>query len=201
MAGHLWKAEPGQTELDERERLDLIPSLITRSQLNEYELLNTASARDWAMSSNVQKRDDLLTDFFARELHRRMFSSIWKWAGKYRTTERNMGWEPHRITEGMRVAFDNAQHWLKHDTYTLTESAIRLHYHLVAIHPWSNGNGRHARLIADVLMVSRGYRALPWGRTRSDLVNAGTTRQHYIEALRRADSGAFEALLDFCSGR
>lgn len=201
MADHLWQAEPGQTELDEREKLDLIPSLITRSQLNEYELLNTASARDWAMSSHVQKRDDLLTDFFARELHRRMFSSIWKWAGKYRTTERNLGWEPHRITEGMRVAFDNAQHWLKNDTYSLTESAIRLHYHLVAIHPWSNGNGRHARLIADVLMVSRGNRALPWGGTRSDLVNAGTTRQHYIEALRQADGGVFEPLLDFCSGR
>lgn len=201
MADHLWKAEPGQTKLDERDKLDLIPSLITRSQLNEHELLNTASARDWAMSSKVQKRDDLLTDFFARELHRRMFSSIWKWAGKYRTTERNLGWEPHRITEGMRVAFDNAQHWLKHDIYSLTESAIRLHHRLVVIHPWSNGNGRHARLMADVLMVSRGNRALPWGETRSDLVNAGTTRQHYIEALRRADGGAFEPLLDFCSGR
>lgn len=201
MVDHLWKAEPGQTELDEREKLDLIPSLITRSQLNEYELLNTASARDWAMSSNVQKRHDLLTDLFARELHRRMFSRIWKWAGKYRTTDRNLGWEPHRITEGMRVAFDNAQHWLKHGTYSLTESAIRLHYHLVAIHPWSNGNGRHARLIADVLMVSRGNGALPWGGTRSDLVSAGTTRQHYIDALRRADSGEFEPLLNFCSGR
>jgi len=100
MADHIWKAEPGQTELDEREKLELIPSLITRSQLNEYELLNTASARDWAMSSHVQKRDGLLTDFFARELHRRMFSSIWKWAGKYRTTQRNLGWESHRITEG-----------------------------------------------------------------------------------------------------
>ena len=101
----------------------------------------------------------------------------------------------------MRVAFDDAQHWLKNDTYSLTESAIRLHYHLVAIHPWSNGNGRHARLIADVLMVSRGNRALPWGSTRSDLVNAGTTRQHYIEALRQADGGVFEPLLEFCSGR
>ena len=142
MADHLWKAEPGQTELDERDKLDLIPSLITLSQLNEYELLNTASGRDWAMSSNVQKRDDLLTDFFARELHRRMFSSIWKWAGKYRTTERNLGWEPHRIIEGVRVAFDQAQQWLKHAPYSLTESAIRLRYHLVVIHPWSNGNGR-----------------------------------------------------------
>jgi Fic-DOC domain mobile mystery protein B len=201
MADHLWKAKPGQTELSEREKLDLIPSLITRSQLNEYELLNTASARDWAMSPNVQKRDDLLTDFFARELHRRMFSSVWKWAGKYRTTERNLGWEPHRITEGMRVAFDNARHWVKHDTYSITESAVRLHYQLVAIHPWSNGNGRHARLIADVFMVSRGNSELPWGGTRSDLVNAGTARYHYIEALRKADSGTFQPLLDFCSGR
>ncbi len=201
MADHLWKAEPGQTELSEREKLDLIPSLITRSQLNEYELLNTASARDWAMSSNVQKRDDLLTDVFARELHRRMFSSVWKWAGRYRTTERNLGWEPHRITEGMRVAFDNARHWAKHDTYSIAESAIRLHYQLVVIHPWSNGNGRHARLIADVLMVSCGNSELPWGGTRSDLVNAGTARHHYIEALRKADCGTFKPLLDFCSGR
>jgi len=201
MSDNLWQAEHGQTPLDESEMRDLIPSVITRSQLNEYELLNTASAREWAMSSKVQKRDDLLTDFFSRELHRKMFSSVWKWAGKYRTSERNFGWDSHRITEGVRIAFDNVQHWVEHETYPITESAIRLHYHLVAIHPWSNGNGRHARLIADVLMVSCGKKELPWGGSRSDLVKAGTTRQHYINVLRKADRGVFEPLLDFCSGR
>jgi Fic-DOC domain mobile mystery protein B len=198
MPDNLWRADVGQTPLDESEQRNLIPSVLSRAQLNEYELANNLSARDWAMSAPVAKRDDLLTDFFARELHRRMFSSVWHWAGLYRTSERNLGWEPHRIIEGVRIALDDAKHWLAVGTYSDSEAAVRLHYRLVVVHPWSNGNGRHSRLMADVLMVSRGHAELSWGGSRVDLIKAGTARQHYINALRQADKGAFGPLLEFC---
>jgi fido (protein-threonine AMPylation protein) len=92
MPDDLWQDEPGQTPLTEEEKLQLRPSLSTRAQLNAGERLNIHAARLWAMRRTVLRRPDLITDAFARELHRRMFNQIWRWAGKYRTSDRNLGW-------------------------------------------------------------------------------------------------------------
>lgn len=192
----IFQEEAGNTELGAEERRDLIPSLTTRAELNEAERLNIHAARLWAMRRRVLERPDLLTDSFARELHKRMFHQVWRWAGRYRTTEKNLGWEVHRLTEGVRNAFDDAQAWTQYSTYPLHEAAVRLHHRLVAIHPWPNGNGRHSRLIADILVTSRDGEVLTWG-AGSDLIAAGGVRQRYIEAIRRADAGDFAPLLAF----
>jgi Fic-DOC domain mobile mystery protein B len=148
------------------------------------------------MRPHVLQRPDLLTDRFAGELHRRMFNQICRWAGRYRTTEKNLDWEVHRVTEGVRNAFDDAQCWLQHSTYPLHETAVRLHHRLVAIHPWSNGNGRHSRLIADLLVASRAGDELTWG-AQTDLVGAVDVRDSYITAIRSADAGDIAPLLAF----
>jgi Fic-DOC domain mobile mystery protein B len=192
----IFAASEGNTELSEEERLELIPSLTTRAELNAIERLNINAARVWAMRPRALQRPDLLTDAFARELHRRMFNQVWRWAGRYRTTEKNLGWEVHRLTEGVRNAFDDAQYWMQHSTYPLHEAAVRLHHQLVAIHPWPNGNGRHSRLIADLLVVSRGGDELTWG-ARADLMGAGEIRNRYITAIRAADAGDIVPLLNF----
>jgi Fic-DOC domain mobile mystery protein B len=192
----IFAASEGNTELSEEERLELIPSLTTRAELNAIERLNINAARVWAMRPRALQRPDLLTDAFARELHRRMFNQVWRWAGRYRTTEKNLGWEVHRLTEGVRNAFDDAQYWMQHSTYPLHEAAVRLHHQLVAIHPWPNGNGRHSRLIADLLVVSRGGDELTWG-ARADLMGAGEMRNRYITAIRAADAGDIVPLLNF----
>jgi len=150
----------------------------------------------WAMRRRILQRPDLLTDGFARELHKQMFNQVWRWAGRYRTTERNLGWEVPRLTEGVHHAFEDAQYWMQHSIYPLHEAAVRLHHRMVAIHPWPNGNGRHSRLIADILMASRGGEELTWG-ARSDLVDVSEARRLYIEAVRRADAGDFAPLLAF----
>jgi Fic-DOC domain mobile mystery protein B len=191
-----FRIEPGNTELSEEERLDLIPSIGNRSQLNEVERLNINQARVWAMRPRLLKRDDLPTDHFARELHKRMFSHVWKWAGKYRTTGKNIGWAPHLIAEGVRNAFSDVAYWLQHDTYKLPEAAVRLHHRLVVVHPWPNGNGRHARLMADILIASRGGDDLTWG-SGSDLMAPGEVRNRYLTALKKADAGDFDLLMDF----
>ena len=142
------------------------------------------------------KRSDLVTDRFARELHKRMFYQVWKWAGQYRRTEKNLGWEPPRMTEGVRNIFDDARYWLENSTFPLEEAVVRLHYRLVLVHPWPNGNGRHARLIADILMVSRGKPELTWG-AGSDLAAKGEARTRYLDAIRMADTGDFGPLITF----
>ena len=91
MSAEVFHTAPGDTPLGQEEQLDLIPSISTKSQLNEIERLNINAARVWAMRPRVLRREDLLTDHFARELHRRMFSEVWRWAGKYRTGEKNPG--------------------------------------------------------------------------------------------------------------
>jgi len=186
----------GDTPLTPEEQLDLIPSLATRAQLNEVERHTIHTARVWAMRPKTLARPDLLTDAFARELHRRMFHGVWRWAGRYRTTEKNLGWTAHRITEGVRNAFDDAQTQLLHASYSLHEVAVRLHHQLVVIHPWPNGNGRHARLIADLLVASRSGPLLTWGAGIT-LVPAGETRARYLTALRAADEKNFAPLLEF----
>lgn len=192
----IFQTKEHETPLTEEEKLDLIPSLSTRAELNEAERANILEARIWAMRRRTLKRDDLVTDAFARELHQRMFDGVWKWAGCYRKTERNLGWEVHRLTEGVYNAFADARVWLQYETYPLQEAAVRMHHQLVRVHPWPNGNGRHARLMADVLLQSRGGGELTWG-AGADIVTPGEMRTKYIEAILKADAGDYGPLLEF----
>lgn len=194
----LWPDTPGRTPLIEEEKLQLRPSLSTRAQLNAAERLNIHAARLWAMRKTVLRRPDLLTDTFARELHRRMFNQVWRWAGKYRTSDRNLGWEWPRIPEGMRVLLDDARYWREHATYVPVEIAVRLHHRMVVIHPWPNGNGRHARLLADILAAAHAAPPLTWG-AGLDLAQPGLARTRYLAALQSADQGDYAPLLAFAS--
>ena len=192
----LFPIEDGATPLTPEEQLELIPSLATRAQLNEVERLGINTARVWAMRPRALARTDLLSDAFGRELHRRMFRGVWRWAGRYRTTEKNLGWAVPRITEGVRNAFDDARTQLQYASYPLHEVAVRLHHQLVVIHPWPNGNGRHARLVADVVVAAGRGAPLTWG-AGANLVTAGEIRARYLAAVRAADGQDFGALLEF----
>jgi Fic-DOC domain mobile mystery protein B len=196
MMKDLFGVEDGNTELMPEEKLALIPSLSSRAELNAFERENIHAARIWAMRPRNLTRSDLLTDTFSRELHKRMFNQVWRWAGRYRNTEKNLGWEVSRITEGVRNAFDDARAWIEFSTYPADEAAVRLHHRLVLIHPWPNGNGRHSRLIADVMMAAHNNRPLTWGSS-GNLVATGELRKHYIAAIQRADAGDFAPLLAF----
>ena len=196
MTGDLFAADESNTALSPEEQLDLIPSLSTRAELNAAERANIHAARVWAMRPRTLKRSDLLTDAFARELHQRMFNQTWRWAGRYRKTEKNLGWEVARITEGVRNAFDDASAWMEFSTFPLHEAAVRLHHRLVVIHPWPNGNGRHSRLIADLIIAASKGEELTWG-SRGNLVAIGDARRRYLEAIQQADAGNLAPLLAF----
>jgi Fic-DOC domain mobile mystery protein B len=123
-----------------------------------------------------------------------MFNGIWRGAGKYRNAGGAVGWEPARISEGVALFLDDAEGWLRYSTYPAHEAAVRLHQRLVSIRPWTNGNGRHARLMADIVVASLGETSLTWG---SQSPGAGSARSRYVEAMQAADGGDFGRLLEF----
>jgi Fic-DOC domain mobile mystery protein B len=199
MPAQLATARGGTDPITEEERSRLLPSLSTRAQLDEVERLSILAARVWAMRPSMLARADLFSEGFVRELHRKMFGRIWRGAGKYRTTARDPGWEAHRIPEGVRMFLDDAEGWLRFSTYPLHEAAVRLHHRMVSMHPWSNGNGRHARLMADIVVAAHGEKPLTWG-SRPESADRGSARERYLEAIRSADSGDMGPLLGFARG-
>lgn len=90
--------------------------------------------------------------------------------------------------------------WRAGSAYSPEETAVRLHHRIVWIHPFENGNGRHARLLADLYLFRAGCPPLDWGRTRGSLMTTGELRREYIDALRAADAGRFGPLLAFVYG-
>ena len=185
----------GKTPLSTEEQADLIPSLATRDELNEWERQNILEAYRWAFDEKRAARRDPLTEPYIRELRERMFDQTWKWAGRYRITEKNIGVPFHQIQNSLAALLGDARYWLQHESYAPDEIAVRFHHRLVFIHPFSNGNGRHARLMADVLALRQGRPAFTWGG--AELVRAGDFRRRYIEALQAADRSEMKLLIEF----
>ena len=184
---------PGATPLDPDDAAGLIPSHITaQGQLNEWEFQNVADARAWAFS---RKRRRFLTTRFAQELHRQMFGKTWKWAGTLRTRETLPGIDPANIAVELKKLFDDVEYQLQHKSMPLDEIAARFHHRLTFIHPFPNGNGRHARLMTDILLKANGADPFDWGN--SDLVAPDETRERYLAALRAADGRDHSLLFEF----
>jgi Fic-DOC domain mobile mystery protein B len=188
----LLEEDDASTPLTAEEREGLIPSYVAlRRELNEAEQANILEAEQWAFA----RKRNVLEERFLTDLHKRMFGRVWRWAGKFRHTERNVGVDPYRIATDLRQLLDDCRYWIEHATYPPDEICARFHHRLVAIHPFPNGNGRHARLATDLLLVALGQPRFSWGRT--NLVNPGDTRQAYVAALRAADSRDIGPLLGF----
>jgi Fic-DOC domain mobile mystery protein B len=184
----------GNTPLSPEEIADLIPNLATKEELNEWERENILLAREWAIK-NRTSAIEMVSDEYIRKLHHKMFDETWKWAGQYRKTEKNIGVPFHEIPERLGVLFGDVRFWIENTTFSPDEIAIRFHHRLVFIHPFPNGNGRHGRLIADVLVMRLGAAAFSWGS--KDLVKPGEARDEYLKALRAADHDDIQPLLKF----
>jgi len=192
---NFFAAGEGNTRLSPEEQLDLIPDLTSKEELNEWERQNILEAYAWALDKRTLSRTDPLTEAYIRQLHRRMFDQSWKWAGVYRATEKNIGIPHYQIRESLAALLGDARYWLEHRTFAPDEIGVRFHHRLVWIHPFANGNGRHARLMADVLMQRQGRPAFTWGS--GNITSAGDFRRSYIDALRGADKHDMQPLLSF----
>jgi Fic-DOC domain mobile mystery protein B len=165
--------------------------ITTRGELNEAEQANIVDGYAWALRS----RTDLTARFYLMRLHQRMFGDVWSWAGKLRVRETNIGVMPYAIPSRLREFLGDVDYWLAHESYGPDEIAARYHHGLVLIHPFTNGNGRHTRLAADLLCRKLGRDFFTWGSASLDTDSA--TRQAYLAALRAADAHNFAPLLAF----
>lgn len=186
----------GQTPLDEDEKEGLlIPSITTRQELDEFEQLGVEKANEWLLGRSLSI-NKILTEEFAKDLHKRMFSSIWNWAGEFRKTNRNIGVDKFMIGIELKNLLDDCRYWIEKKVFSDDETAVRLSHRMVLIHPFANGNGRHSRLMADVL-VSKGFHKpyFTWGSV--SLTKEGEARTKYLEALRKADQNDYKHLIGF----
>ena len=185
----------GSTALTPSEEEGLIPRHITlRSELNELEQVNILEAETWLQTR--KRLSSALDPLFLKSLHRRMFGKIWKWAGHYRKSDRNIGVPWPMISSQLEHLCREATAWRDEQAFTSDELAIRFHHKLVWIHCYPNGNGRHARLAADLLIMELGGTRFSWGGGTS-LESPSDVRKRYIDSLKEADQHDHRALLAF----
>jgi Fic-DOC domain mobile mystery protein B len=188
----------GATPLDPNELGGLkFKHITTREELDELEQANIESGLQWL----ARHKGDVLEDGFVITLHRRLFGDVWDWAGSFRRTGKNVGVDPIHIGVALRTVMDNARYWAEHKTYSASEAAIRVHHRLVQIHPFPNGNGRHARIMADTVLTRiYGAKPIDWANGR-DLQKINDRRLAYIAALKAADREDFGPLITFVGPR
>ena len=186
----------GQTPLDEEEKEGLkIKSITTQGELDEFEQLNIEKAVEWTIHTKF-KLEKILTEKFVRDLHKKMYGDVWKWAGDFRKTEKNIGIPWTQIGIELKNLLDDTKYWVENKTFPPEEIAIRFKHRIVSIHCFPNGNGRHSRMMADIIMESIfGNEIFSWHQ--SNMVKANETRSQYIKALREADNGNFKQLIEF----
>lgn len=182
----------GSTPLEPDELNDLIPNHINmQSELNAWEERNILLAEPWAF-----KQKNILSIEFVEKLHKKMFDKTWKWAGIFRKTDKNIGVHWPQVAIKIKELCDDVCYQITNHVFSADEIAIRFHHRLVWIHPFPNGNGRHARLMADLLITQLGNKRFSWG-LHQDLHTATPIRKQYIAALQLADQGNYLDLLKF----
>ena len=173
---------------------DLIPSLHTQEELNEFEQNNILLAERWAERGSGLEKDFPTMDSL-KLLHRKMFDETWKWAGEFRKTNLNLGVDWHKVQTEVKNLCDNTHYWIKNTTYPWDELAARFHHQLVFVHPFKNGNGRHARLATNILLKRNGQKPFTWGS--ASIARKGNVREDYVTALKAADKGQISMLVTF----
>ncbi len=171
----------------------LLTHITTREELDRWEQDNIIEAITWL---DRTRPTDILFESFIKKLHQRMFSHVWRWAGQFRQSDKNIGVPWYQVGASLKDLCDDTCFWIELEKESPDEMAVRFHHRLVSIHPFSNGNGRHARLMTDILLENvMKCSKFTWGSR--DLVKPSDTRQNYINALRAADEHDYEPLRRF----
>jgi Fic-DOC domain mobile mystery protein B len=185
----------GTTPLDPDELDGLIPlHITTQAGLNEWEQNNIIDAALW-LENKFLDTSEILTINFVKKLHLKMFDKTWKWAGKFRLSDKNIGSDWQHILNDLKHLLDDVKFHIDHNVYPIDEIVVRFHHRLVLIHPFVNGNGRLSRMITDKLLVSQQRPRFSWGMI--NIKDVENVRKNYISALRLADKHDYSLLLKF----
>ncbi|MCF8378809.1 MAG: mobile mystery protein B [Bacteroidales bacterium] len=186
----------GQTPIEEEEKEELkIKTISTRGELDEFEQANIEKAIEWSMKTKFTY-EQILTIGFIKGVHKKMFSDVWGWAGSFRKTNKNIGVDKYSIEQELWKLLDDCKFWIENKTFPDDELAIRFKHRMVKIHPFPNGNGRHSRLCADIL-ISKAFKnkVFTWGS--KNLSDQSDTRAKYLSAIYEADKENIKPLLEF----
>ncbi len=187
---------PGQTPLDEDEKEGLkLKSITTQGELDQFEQLNIEKAVEWTIRAKL-KPEKILTEKFIKDLHKKMYGDVWKWAGEFRKSEKNIGVKCAQIGIELIKLLDDTKYWIENETFSPEEIAIRFKHRIVSIHCFPNGNGRHSRMMADIIMESI-FEKEVFSWHQSNMVKADDTRKEYIIGLKKADLGEIKPLIEF----
>ena len=194
--GLILEYEDGQTPLSDEEKNGLrIETITTHGELDEHEQRNIEKAIEWTIH-NKFSTDQILSEKFIKELHKKMFSEIWTWAGSFRQSEKNIGVPWVTVPIELRQLLDDTKYWIENKTFPPDDIAIRFKHRLVNIHCFPNGNGRHSRIMADIIIDSIFNKEI-FSWHNSNMVKAGEVRTKYIAAIREGDKGNIEPLIEF----
>lgn len=186
----------GATPLDQNENAGLIPQHITKqAQLNEWEQRNILEAEKWIIGKQFSLKKVATREFICN-LHRRMFGNTWKWAGKFRQSNKNIGVDWLMVPMELKNLCDDLMFQIEKNAFDTDETAMRFHHRLVLVHLFANGNGRHARLMTDIILLSQDCERFSWSDHQS-MTSPHVIRKNYIEALRAADRGDYQLLKMF----
>ncbi len=186
----------GQTPIDEDEKEGLlIETIATKGELDEFEQQNIEEAMQWVFGRKF-KAKDVFTEKFICNLHKRMYGNVWAWAGDFRKSDKNIGINKYQIPVALKVLCDDAFFWVENKTFPPEEIAVRFKHRIVSIHCFPNGNGRHSRLMGDIINEKLyGREPFSWGA--GNLIKQGNTRTSYLQAVKAADQGDYAPLLAF----
>jgi len=189
----------GATPIDADAANDLLqPQITTQAQLNEAEKANILKGQLWTRSG---RHTEVLDEQFIKNVHKRMFGDVWKWAGKFKRTDHQNERFARREEVGVRLKqlLENTKYRLEHASPTnqneWDQFGAEFHHQLVLVHAFANGNGRHAREITDLLLIQQGQKPFTWGS--ESLTGPSETRQLYIGSLQAADEGDYSKLVEF----
>ena len=186
----------GQTPIDEEEKNGIrIKSITTRAELDEFEQLNIEKAIQWTFGKKWTVLQ-ILTEDFIKQLHYKMFSDVWSWAGEYRKTNKNIGVPYFQIQMSIKQLLDDSMFWHINNTYQDDEFALRFKHRIVSIHCFANGNGRHSRLMADII-INQIFKKQIFTWSMNNLSKVSTERTNYLTAVKAADIGDYSKLISF----
>jgi len=182
----------GQTVLSPVEKKGLkLTHISNMKELDEAEQMNINEGLLWLQG---QKSEDYISEDFFQKLHLKLFGKVWRWAGVYRHTNKNIGIDYWKVPREMNGFVENANYWLKNKSYPdWPEFLAHFHHKLVFIHPFPNGNGRFSRIVTNHLCKMNQHEAPTWQAHLEPKVRRG----HYIKSLREADDKQYSKLIDF----
>jgi Fic-DOC domain mobile mystery protein B len=179
-----WGLLPGETPIDvsglKRKGIS------TRAELNQAEAENIRKVVVKYLAATPSRRSAPFTLSWTKRLHQQMFGDVWKWAGQFRQENLNFGEDWHQVQIQLQGLLDDLVYWEGHETSLLAQAA-RLHHRAVRIHPFQNGNGRWARMLANIWLKRHGQPITVW--TEATIGSQSLIRDEYITAIRAADHG------------